>query len=82
MTYITNNDSGLYNITNINESIQGSPGIMPAMKKGKLQVKVHQVNGTEWAHTLWPMKFCPKAGVNLFLLTCKLSQGNKITSDP
>ena len=27
------------------------------------------------------MKFCPKAGANLFSLTCKLSQGNTILSD-
>ena len=28
-----------------------------------------------------PMEFCPKAGANLFSLTCKLFQGNKISSD-
>ena len=27
------------------------------------------------------MKFCPKAGVNLFFLTCKLSKRKKISSD-
>ena len=27
------------------------------------------------------MKLCPSAGANLFLLTCKLSQGNTISSD-
>ena len=54
---------------------------MPAMKKGKLCVMVCQVNGTEWVHTLWPVKFCSKAGANLSSLTCKLSQGNRISSD-
>ena len=34
--HITNNDTGLYDITNIDKSIQGRSGIMPAMKKGKL----------------------------------------------
>ena len=34
--HITNDNTGLYDIININESIQGSSGIMPAMKKGKL----------------------------------------------
>ena len=34
--HIANNDTGLYDITNIDESIQGSSGIMPATKKGKL----------------------------------------------
>ena len=78
--HITNNNTGLYDITNIDESIQGSSGIMPATKMGKLQVKVLQVNGTEWIHTIWPVKFCPKAGANLFSLTCKLLQENKIAS--
>ena len=68
-------------VTYIKESIQGSFGIMPATKKGKLQVKVCQVDGTEWVHTLWPVKFCPKAGANLLSLTCELSQGNKLASD-
>ena len=33
---ITNDDIGLYDITEIDESIQGSSGIMPAIKTGKL----------------------------------------------
>ena len=32
-------------------------------------------------HFLWPVTFCPKAGANLLFLTCKLLQGNKISSD-
>ena len=39
---------------------------------------------SEWrqqVHTLWPVKFCPSAGANLFSLTCKLLQGNEISSD-
>ena len=42
---------------------------------------MRQVNGAEQVHTSWPVKFCPTAGVNLFSLTCKLLQGNKISSD-
>ena len=38
--HITNNDTGMYDITNINESIQGNSSIMPAMKKDKLHVNV------------------------------------------
>ena len=34
--HITDDDTGLYDITYIDESIQGSSSIMPAMKKGKL----------------------------------------------
>ena len=37
-------------------------------KKDKLQVNVHEVDGTEWAHILCSMKFSPKVGVNLFTL--------------
>ena len=71
--HITNNNTGLYDIIGIDKLIQGSLGIMPDMKKGELQVIVHQVNRDEKVHTLWPVKFCPMAGVNLFSLTCKLS---------
>ena len=41
---------------------------------------MRQVNGNEKVHTLWLVKFYPKAGANLFSLTCKLLQGNKILS--
>ena len=79
--HITNNDNGMYDVIDIDEWIQGSFDIMPAMKKCKLRVTVRQVNGEEQVHTLWPVKFCPLAGANLFSLTCKLSWGNKISSD-
>ena len=42
--HITNNDTGLYDVTDINNSIQGSSSIMPAAKKGKLRVKACQVD--------------------------------------
>ena len=79
--HITNDNKGMYDVININESIQGSSGITPASKKGKLQVMVHQVNGEEQVHTIWPVKFCPSTGANLLSLMCELSQGNKISSD-
>ena len=72
--HITNDDTGMYDITDIDESIQGCSGIMLTTKKGKLCFIVHQVDGTEWVHMLWPVKFCPKAGANLFSLMCKLSR--------
>ena len=34
--HIINKDTGIYDVTHINESIQGSSGIVPAMKKGEL----------------------------------------------
>ena len=76
--HITNDNTN--NVINIDESIQDSSSIMPATKKGKLPVKLHQVNRTEQVHTLWLMKFCPKADANLFSLMCELLQGNKIFS--
>ena len=79
--HITNDKKGMYDIIDINKLIQGSSGIMPATKKGKLQVTVHQVNREEQVHTLWPAKFCPFAGANLFSLTCKLSWGKTISSN-
>ena len=33
--HITNDDNGMYDIINIDKSIQGSSGIMPATKKAK-----------------------------------------------
>ena len=47
LCHITNNDTGLYNVTKINKSIEGSVGSMSATKKGKLCMKVHQVDSTE-----------------------------------
>ena len=32
-------------------------------------------------NVLWSVKYCVKAGAKLFLLTCKLSEGSKISSD-
>ena len=79
--YITNDEHGMYDITEIDELIQGSSGIMPTTKKGKLCMTVRQVNRQEQVHTLWPVKFCPSAGANIFLLTWELLQGHKISSD-
>ena len=75
------NKTGLFKVTKIHELIQGSLGSMPAIKKGKLYINIQQVDGTEQVHPLWSIKFCPKAGVNLFFLMCELLQGNKIISD-
>ena len=78
LCHIANNNTTLYNIANINELVQGSLDNMSITMKGKLHVKVHQVDVTELVHILWPIKYCTKAGANLYSLTCKLSQGNKI----
>ena len=79
--HITNDEKYLFAVIKIHESIQGSSSTMPTTKKGKLRVNLLQVNGLEQVHTLWPVRFCPSMGVNLFSLTCKLLWGNKISSN-
>ena len=76
-----NNDTDLYNVTKINWLVWGSAGNVSITKKGKLCMKACQVDGTEWAHILWSVKHCAKAGASLYSLTYKLLQGNKIESD-
>ena len=49
-------------------------------KKGKLCVKVRQVDGIKIIHT-WPVKYGEWAGLNLFPLTCKLLHGSKLCRD-
>ena len=44
-------------------------------------MKVHQVDSSEWAHVLWPVKHGDKADANLCSLTYKLLQGSKVKSD-
>ena len=79
--HITKNETSLLEITNTNKFVQRSSGSMSATKKGQLHVNVHKVNGIEEVHILWPIKWCPKTGTNLFFLTCKLLQGNTIICD-
>ena len=50
----------------------GSLGSISATKQGKSHAKVRQVDGSNKLHTLWPVKYCAKAGVSNFSLTCKL----------
>ena len=38
--HITNIDTGLFDIINFSELIQGSSGIIPAVKKGKLHINI------------------------------------------
>ena len=75
--HIMNNNNSLFDVININDLIQGSSRNMLAVKKGKLCINVWQVDGTEWVHIQWHMKFC----ANLYILTCKHLQGKKISSD-
>ena len=50
--HITNNDAGMYDITEIDEPVQGSSSNMKVTKKGKLHLRVNQIDGSEIEHTL------------------------------
>ena len=41
---ITNDDTGIFDVTIINKSVEGSLGSIPATNKGKLCVHIHQVD--------------------------------------
>ena len=68
--------STLHHIMNDNMGSLKSPKFMSQFKeawavclpseKGKLCINVWQVYGTEWVHTQWLIKFCPKADANPF----------------
>ena len=72
---ITNDDKGLYDITDINELVQCSSDIVSTSKKGKLCMKLCQVSGSEKLHVL-----CQVWYANLFSFTFKLLQQSKILS--
>ena len=80
LCYVSNDDSGLYDITEINVLVQFSSGHMPAMKNSNPHIKIIQVGGSEQILVPWPVKYCAKAGVDLILLTCKLVKGSKISN--
>ena len=75
--YIINDGTGLYDITNINKSVQGSSGNMSTTKKSKLCMNVHQVDGSKKMHALWPVKYFTKADANLFCLHANSHRGVK-----
>ncbi len=52
----------------INQQIVGISGNVTATKLGKIFGQVKQVDGTETTIEMYPVKFCPKATKNLFLL--------------
>ena len=44
-------------------------------------MKVKQVDRSKKMYILWPVKYCTKAGMNLFSLTCELLQDIKMWND-
>ena len=77
--HITNNDSVLHDITNINELVHGSSGSLPTTNKRKLLMKVQQVDKIKKSHTGWLVKYCTKVGLSFFLLTSECSQCSKMS---
>ena len=68
--HITNNGTGLYDVAKINELVQGNSDYVSTTKKGKIDLKVNQVDGSEPVHILWPMKYCARAGANSIFFAC------------
>ena len=69
------------NVETINDLVQGSCGGKQATKKGKLCYNKKQVNSSMMENALFPVKYCPKSGVNLFLVTCEFAQGETLEND-
>ena len=72
--HIANDNTRMYDITDINKSVQGISGNMKTTKQGKFHVKVQQVDGNEIVHTPWLVKYYERADTNLFYLNCGFSQ--------
>ena len=64
--HIANNDTGIYDVTNIDKLVQGSSGNMSTAKMGELHVKVRQVSDKKRLHIILPVKHCAKACADLF----------------
>ena len=79
--YITNDDTGIFDVEKNDESVQGSSGNMNAMKKCMIPAIVWQGCVSEKMHTQWPIKYCARAGTNLFSLTWNFLEGSKLISD-
>ena len=78
--HITKDNTSLFDVINIHNSIQGSFRNMSAMKKGKLCINIQQIDGTKWVCTLCSVKFCAKVGANLFSLKSRFQVTNRTTS--
>ena len=50
--HVTNDDTCLYDVTNINKLEQGSLGDMSSIKKYKVQMKVCQIDSSKRLHVL------------------------------
>jgi hypothetical protein len=71
--HFTNDDTGMFNWRNINESIGVSDGRDAlATKQGTLLVEVQQRNGNKSIITINDCKYVPSLKSNLFSITCSV----------
>ncbi len=80
--FITNDDSDMYDVEPIDESIGGiGPDPLRATKKGKKKCLIKQADGTLTEKVLYPCKYAADASDNLFSITAELNHGAQITND-
>ena len=80
--HVTNDDSDMYDVTEISELIGGAgPESIMATKKGKLRRLAIQRDGSLIEKVLDPVKYAPKARESLFCLNRELEQGARLSSD-
>ena len=79
--HVINDDTGMNDSIEIDESVQGSSGNVKGTQKCKLYAKLIQVDGSEILHNIWSVKYCEMASANLFSFNCKHLQGGKLSSN-
>jgi len=79
--HITKLSAGMYDVTELNESIEVADGNMIKVAKiGKLDVDIQQKNGKTVRATLQKVKFVPDSAFNLFDVMSTLNKGYKISN--
>ena len=80
--HITNDDTDMYDVEEINELIGGiGPDAIVATKKGKKKCMIKQVDGTNIERILYPCKYCKDASDNLYSIMSEQSKGAKLSSN-
>lgn len=80
--HITNDDTDMYDVKNINELIGGiGPDAIVATKMGKKKCVIKQANGSTIEKILYPCKYSKDASDNLCSITSEQSKGATLSSD-
>ena len=69
---IANDDTEIYDVTNLDKFVQDVSGNMKAIKSSKPCIKVRQGDESSLLHTLWLVNYYVRVSENLFSSTCKL----------